>query len=80
MKDIENATQIWQWYDKGVEHHNKMRLYSDTETFYNMVESEQWAGIESGDKKMSSHDFISGVVEHKVAMVAMNAMTINYSP
>lgn len=80
MSDIQDATKIWQWYDKGVEHHNKMNLYSDTETFYNMTEANQWAGIESGDEKLSSHDFITGVVEHKTAMIAMNAMTINYSP
>ena len=80
MKEIENATAIWQHYEHGVDNHNKNSLYSDTETFYNMVEANQWAGIESGDEKLSSHDFITGVVEHKTAMIAMNAMTINYSP
>lgn len=74
------ATVIWQHYEKGVDHHRKMNLYSDTETFYNMVEAEQWRGIESGNEKLPFHDFISGVVEHKTAMVAMNLMTINYSP
>ena len=80
MKDTQEATKIWQLYDKGVGHHNKTNLYSDTESFYNMTEANQWAGIESGDEKLSSHDFITGIVEYKVAMVAMNAVTINYSP
>jgi hypothetical protein len=74
-----DETQIWQKYQKGVDYHNKNNLYSDTETFYNMVEADQWNGIESGDEKLSSRDFISGIVNHKVAMVAMNLMTINYS-
>jgi hypothetical protein len=74
------ATVVWQKYEKGVDHHNKLNLYSNTETYFDMVEGDQWKNIESGDEKLSSHDFISGVVEHKVAMVAMNAMTINYSP
>lgn len=77
---MSEATKIWNQYQHGVDWHNKNSMYSDTETFYNMVEAEQWAGIESGDEKLSSHDFISGVVEHKVAMVAMNSMAINFSP
>lgn len=43
------------------------------------MEGSQWNGIESGDEKLSSRDFLSGIVNHKVAMVAMNLMTINYS-
>ncbi len=81
MKDMNDATQIWKWYDKGVDHHNKMRLYSETERLYSMVEGDQWEFIEKGDADyLSSHDFITGIVEYKVAMVAMNAVTINYSP
>jgi len=73
------ATRIWKQYQNGVDWHNKNSMYSNTDTYYDMVQGDQWAGIESGDEKLSSHDFISGVVEHKVAMVAMNAMTINFS-
>lgn len=74
-----DSTEIWKQYEKGVEYHNKNNLYSETETFYNFVEANQWAGIESGDEQLSNRDFISGIVNHKVAMVAMNLMTINYS-
>jgi len=73
------ATRIWKQYQNGVDWHNKNSMYSNTDTYFDMVQGDQWAGIESGDEKLSSHDFISGVVEHKVAMVAMNAMTINFS-
>jgi hypothetical protein len=79
-KDVDNATVIWQQYQKGVDWHNKNSMYSDTETAYNMVEANQWAGLETGDEKLPFHDFISGGVEHKTAMVAMNAMSITYSP
>jgi hypothetical protein len=74
------ATTIWKHYDKGVDHHNKISLYSDTETYFNMVEGDQWHGVETGDEKLSSHDFLTGIVEHKTAMVAMNNMKIVYSP
>ena len=45
---MSEATKIWNQYQHGVDWHNKNSMYSDTETFYNMVEAEQWAGIESG--------------------------------
>ena len=79
-EDTDNATAIWKHYDRGVDHHNKVKMYSETEEFYAMVQGNQWEFVESGGEHMSQHDFITGIVEHKVAMVAMNAMTINYSP
>ena len=78
-KPVLDSTEIWKRYEKGVDYHNKNNLYSDTETYYNMIEAEQWSGLESGDEKLSNRDFISGIVNHKVAMVAMNNMAINYS-
>lgn len=77
---MNEVTKIWEWYEKGVDHHRKNNLYSDTDTFYNMIEGEQWRGIESGDEKLPFHDFISGIVDHKTAMVALNDVTLNYSP
>jgi len=77
--NVAEATRIWKQYQNGVDWHHKNSMYTNTDTYYDMVQGDQWAGIESGDEKLSSHDFISGVVEHKVAMVAMNAMTINFS-
>ena len=76
MSDI---TKVWKRYENGVDFHNKNNLYSETETFYNMVEANQWAGLESGNEVFSQHDFLTGIVNHKTAMVAMNQMTINYS-
>jgi len=77
--DIE-PTKVWKWYDHGVDWHRQNNLYSDTETFYHMVEAEQWHGIESGGEKLPFYDFITGIVEHKTAMVAMNTVSIHYSP
>jgi hypothetical protein len=42
--DIE-STKVWKWYDHGVDWHRQNNLYSDTETFYHMVEAEQWHGM-----------------------------------
>jgi hypothetical protein len=73
------ATHIWQKYEKGVDHHNRLNLYSNTETYFDMVEGDQWKNIESGDEKLSSHDFLTGNVKHNTAMIAMNNMAIKYS-
>lgn len=74
-----DATTIWKRYEKGVDHHHRNNFYTDTEKYYNMVEANQWAGLESGKELFSSHDFISSIVNHKTAMVAMNQISINYS-
>jgi hypothetical protein len=78
--DDMEVTKVWQHYDHGQDWHRQNNLYSDTEMFYNFVEANQWAGIESGDEKLPFYDFITPIVEHKTAMVAMNTVTINYSP
>lgn len=80
FKGNAEPTDIWKKYDRGVDHHNKLSLYSETETCFNMVEGDQWKGVESGDDKLSSHDFITGNVTHNTAMIAMNNMSIKYSP
>lgn len=79
-KDKADTTFIWDRYQKGVDWHNKNSIYSDTETFYNMYEGNQWKGIDSGDERLSQHNFIQPVCEYKIAMVAMNNMSISYSP
>jgi hypothetical protein len=78
--DDMEVTKVWKWYDHGQDWHRANSLYTDTEMYYNFVEANQWAGIESGDERLPFYDFITGIVEHKTAMVAMNAVTINYSP
>ena len=75
-----DGTIIWQKYEKGVEWHNKNSLYTNTDQYYNLFEGRQWANVESGDEKLSQHNFIQPICEYKTAMVAMNQMTINYSP
>lgn len=74
-----DATKIWERYQKGVTNHNKNSFYTDTETYYNMVEANQWSGLESGNELFPNHDFISSIINHKTAMVAMNQVSINYS-
>lgn len=78
-KDID-ATEIWKKYEQGVDWHNKHNMYSNTEKYYNFFEGDQWHGIESGDETLPMYNFIQPVCEYKIAMVAMNLMTINYSP
>ena len=76
----QTTSDIWKKYEKGIDWMHKNSLYTDTETFYNMFEGRQWEGIDSGDEKLSQHNFIQPVCKHKIAMIAMQNMTINYSP
>lgn len=79
-KDKVDSTDIWKRYENGVDWHHKNNLYSDTDLFYSMFEGDQWKGIDSGDERLSQHNFIQPICEYKIALVAMNNMVINYSP
>lgn len=79
-KDKVDSTDIWKRYENGVDWHYKNNLYTNTDLFYSMFEGDQWKGIDSGDERLSQHNFIQPVCKYKIALVAMNNMVINYSP
>lgn len=75
----DDATAIYKLYEKGVDHHNKINLYSKTEIAHRMFIGEQWYGLEAGEEKLPFFNIIQPTVEHKVASIAMNNMSINYN-
>ncbi|WP_458862310.1 hypothetical protein [Acidaminobacterium chupaoyuni] len=75
-----NAPEIWELYERGIAHHEQTALYEKTEQAYRFFLGEQWAGIKSGGEELPQYNFIQSIVEHKVASVAMNTMSITYTP
>jgi hypothetical protein len=80
MGDGKDSTDIWRKYQDGVDYHNRINLYMNTERAYNFYEGRQWAGLEDGGEKLPFYNFIRPTVDLKVASVAMNNMEIVYSP
>ena len=72
-------TQIWQKYRRGVEHHNRLNLYANTEKAFRFYEGDQWNGV-SGADELPVYNFIAPTVEYKTAMVSMQQMQIVYTP
>lgn len=78
--NVELAQKIWELYQKGVDHHNKMALYSKTTQAYDFYEDRQWVGVEAGGETLPFYNFIKPVVKYKTASIAMNEMAIVYTP
>ena len=75
-----DASQVWNEYEIGVNHHNQVGLYTETEQAHRLYEGDQWYGVESGSDSLPQLNFVQPLVEYKVAMVAQNTMNITLSP
>ena len=73
------ATHIWEKYRKGVDHHNRLNLYSNTEKAFRFFEGDQWHGVTNSDE-LPVYNFIAPTVEYKAAMVSLQQMQIVYTP
>ena len=73
------ATHIWEKYRKGVDHHHRLKLYSNTEKAFRFFEGDQWNGVSNADE-LPVYNFIAPTVEYKTAMVSLQQMHIVYSP
>lgn len=81
MNDSENqAKEIWELYQKGVDHHNILGLYSKTEQAYDFYEDRQWNGVEAGGETLPFYNFIKPTIKYKTASIAMNEMAITFTP
>lgn len=76
----DNTTELWDLYQKGVDHHNAISLYSTTEKAYNFYEDRQWVGVEAGGEALPFYNIIKPIVKYKTASIAMNDMAIVMSP
>ena len=41
-----DVTRVWSLYEKGVDHHNRINLYSRTEQAHRFFLGEQWYGLD----------------------------------
>lgn len=78
MKRRTDTTDIWNKFEKIRIAHSEVSLRSNTEAAYRFYEGDQWYGLGS-DETLPVLNFIKPVVDYKTSMVAMNAMTIDYS-
>lgn len=78
MDELTN-TSIWELYKKGVDHHNKAKIYSDTEKAYNFYEDRQWEGVQNGGEPLPFFNFIKPIVKYKSSSIAMNSMAITFT-
>ncbi len=75
----EKCTFVWERYRKGVEHHNRINLYRNTEKAFRFFEGDQWCGVSNSDE-LPVYNFIAPTVEYKSAMVSLQNMQIGYTP
>lgn len=73
------VTKIWDKYQKGVDHHNTTKMYSDTERFHHFFAGNQWYKAETGGKELPVLNFIKPTGKYKISLVAQNNMAIVFS-
>lgn len=78
MRETGEATFVWEKYRRGVEHHNRLNLYANTEKAFRFFEGDQWNGVSNSDE-LPTYNFIAPTVEYKSAMVSMQNMQIVYT-
>ncbi len=69
--------ELWEQFRKCVTYHDALLINDNTERAYRFYEGDQWHGID--DETLPMYNFIKPTVDYKVAMTAMNTMTIDYS-
>ena len=51
-------TEPWILYQRGKDHHNLIKLYSESEKAYNFYEDRQWQGVEAGGETLPFYNII----------------------
>ena len=75
-----DVTRVWSLYEKGVDHHNRINLYSRTEQAHRFFLGEQWYGLDGDAQSLPVLNIIQPTVEYKVATVSQNNVSIHFSP
>ena len=80
MKE-DTLSLIWREYEQGKKYAEEINLYTQTERNYRFYEGDQWYNLElkSSLPYPPIYNFISGVVDIKVANICVNKMTVTYS-
>ena len=79
VRDVK-TTDIWDKYQKGKDHHNRVHMYIDVEKEHAFYEGDQWRYAKTGGEEFPVLNFIKPVVKYKVSTIAQNLMSIVYTP
>ncbi len=72
---MKQATEIWQLYEKGQEHHRRIGLYESAEKAHRYYLGDQWQG-----EDWPVMNIIGPTVKNKVATVAQGKVGITFTP
>ncbi len=74
----DKITDVWEKYQKGVDHHNGINLYKETERNHRFYIGDQWHGAKTGGEDLPIFNFIKPVGKYKISMIAQNSMSITF--
>lgn len=79
-----DATKLWDLLQRGINWQGSLGLKSDIETANHFYEGDQWYGLDTGGTDIDRNNlprlnFIKPTVDHKINLVAMNAVNLMYS-
>ncbi|MGI5824514.1 MAG: hypothetical protein ACOX7J_02980 [Bacillota bacterium] len=76
------AEEIYRKYERGIDFHNKNRIYSRSRRCVKLYEGEHWYDESTAENKDSLpfYNYTASIVDYKTAMVSKNAVRIVYSP
>lgn len=72
-------TKIWEKYQAGRDHHNRVGMYQQVERCHRFYEGDQWHGLKTGGEELPSLNFLKPVCRYQIATVAMNELAIVFS-
>jgi hypothetical protein len=74
-----DALKIFRQYERGKDYLQRFDYYTKAEESYRYYNGDQWNGLKVAGEKPPSLNILAPIVDYKVATVAQNGMSINYS-
>lgn len=76
---LNTSEQIWREYQEGSALLTRNGFYERTEECRGFYEGDQWRNLPTDGERLPIYNIIEPIVKYKTAVVAQNAMTVNYS-
>ncbi|MEL7569794.1 MAG: hypothetical protein AAGU14_04445 [Eubacteriaceae bacterium] len=74
-----DAMKIYKQYERGKDYLERFEYYTKAEEAYRYYNGDQWNGLKVAGEKPPALNILAPIVDYKVATVAQNGMSINYS-
>lgn len=74
-----DANTVYKQYLRGREYLQRYDYYTRAEESYRFYNGDQWDGLKFAGEKPPALNILAPIVDYKVATVAQNGMSINYS-